>query len=407
MRLISRVFGRLSSKVSKKVRLLGAIATFALVGTMVLQYSKAATDGVALEAEAGSLLGVITSSDPDASNNSYVLFNPTPAPTMPPMGGQIPLDQLPKGIAGSDQALIQGGAPSGSPTPTATSAFRIECGFSHMNYDDPIVYPGQQGRAHLHTFFGNTGVNYASTYNSLRTTGNSTCSGGILNRSAYWVPTLMNGSTPIAPSRITTYYKSGWPSVPFATIKHIPSGLRMISGDATASTDQNPAGRLFVEWLCVSGGGTTPYIPTCNAGDEIQLIIGFPQCWDGINLDSANHKSHMAMPNSYSGSGCPSTHPVPIPHIEYLVFWPVTAGNSANYRLSSDMYSTSIRGGYSAHADYMEGWDPTIRDLFVDQCLVAGKDCQVRWLGDGRALLDPAVSASKQELSNCKCKTKA
>lgn len=374
------------------------VALFALVGTVVLQLTKAATNAVHIEAEDGNFVNTLRVTDSTASGQQAIVFGqsatPTPTPTAPPNPtptptGQIPLDQLPTGIAGSGQALIQGGAPSGSPTPTSTSAFRIECGFSHMNYDDPIVYPGQQGRAHLHTYFGNKGANYTSTYNSLRTTGNSTCSGGILNRSAYWVPTLMNGSTPIAPSRITTYYKSGWPSVPYATIKHIPSGLRMIAGNASASADQNPPGRVFLEWFCVSGGGATPYIPTCNAGDEIELIIGFPQCWDGVNLDSPDHKSHMSMPNSYSGSGCPSTHPVPIPHIEYLVFWPVTSGNSANYRLSSDAYSTTIRGGYSAHADYMEGWDPTIRDLFVDQCLVVGKDCQVRWLGDGRTLVDP------------------
>jgi hypothetical protein len=386
---VSRFFGAFSSK----GLVLLAITGFALVGTIVLQFTKAATDGVAVEAENGNLVALQPLSDPDASNNTYVQFEPTPAvtpqPTMIP--GQIPLDQLPKGIAGSGQALIQGGAPAGAPTATWASAFRIECGYSHMNYDDPIVYPNQQGRAHLHTYFGNTAVNYASTYESIRATGNSTCSGGILNRSAYWVPTMMNGATPIAPSRITTYYKSGWPSVPFATLKNIPTGLKMITGDHTASSNQNPIFRVFIEWHCVSGSSGASYtIPVCNAGDEVQLIIGFPQCWDGVNLDSPNHKSHMAMPNSWSGPGCPTTHPVPIPHIEFLVYWPVTSGTSSGWRLSSDMYSTSIPGGYSAHADYMEGWDPTIRDLFTQQCLVVGKDCQVRWLGDGRTLVDPA-----------------
>jgi hypothetical protein len=54
-------------------------------------------------------------------------------------------------------------------------AFRTVCDYSHMNYDDPIVYPGQPGRAHLHTYFGNTLVNAFSTVNSVATTGNSTC----------------------------------------------------------------------------------------------------------------------------------------------------------------------------------------------------------------------------------------
>lgn len=46
-------------------------------------------------------------------------------------------------------------------------------------------------------------------------------------------------------------------------------------------------------------------------------------CWDGKNLDSPDHKSHVAYPSggpaAFSGTGtggaCPSTHPVKIPQI--------------------------------------------------------------------------------------------
>ena len=36
--------------------------------------------------------------------------------------------------------------------------FRLTCGPSHMAMDDPIVYPGQPGRSHHHTFVGNVSV---------------------------------------------------------------------------------------------------------------------------------------------------------------------------------------------------------------------------------------------------------
>ena len=80
-------------------------------------------------------------------------------------------------------------------------AFRTVCTFSHMSFDDPIVFPGQPGRSHLHTFFGNTGTNANSTPESIRDTGNSTCRGGIANRSSYWVPTLIDtrDNTPLKP----------------------------------------------------------------------------------------------------------------------------------------------------------------------------------------------------------------
>ena len=72
---------------------------------------------------------------------------------------------------------------------TSTSGFfRVTCEVSHFAYDDPIVFPGQPGAAHLHMFFGNTEANAYSTFDSLLNTGTSTCNGQDLNRTAYWVP---------------------------------------------------------------------------------------------------------------------------------------------------------------------------------------------------------------------------
>ena len=45
------------------------------------------------------------------------------------------------------------------------------------------------------------------------------------------------------------------------------------------------------------------------------MSIMFPQCWDGVNLDSPNHKSHMAYGAGWPDKGCPSTHPVPLAQI--------------------------------------------------------------------------------------------
>src|SRR5436190_8376748 len=52
--------------------------------------------------------------------------------------------------------------------------FATLCRFSHEAPDDPIVYPGQAGKSHLHTFFGNASTDAASTYDSLRAS-DTTC----------------------------------------------------------------------------------------------------------------------------------------------------------------------------------------------------------------------------------------
>ena len=66
-----------------------------------------------------------------------------------------------------------------------------------------------------------------------------------------------------------------------------------------------------------------PRRPNCGGGTLV-LQIRFPDCWDGRNLDSADHKSHMA----YTVSGiCPSNYPVPVPLLEYNVRYK-TFGNT-------------------------------------------------------------------------------
>ena len=54
--------------------------------------------------------------------------------------------------------------------PDTVGAFRFICGPSHEAYDDPVVFPGQPGKSHLHQFWGNSQANGNSTYESLRST---------------------------------------------------------------------------------------------------------------------------------------------------------------------------------------------------------------------------------------------
>ena len=49
-------------------------------------------------------------------------------------------------------------------------------------------------------------------------------------------------------------------------------------------------------------------------------MLTFSSCWDGKNLDSPDHKAHVAYPtkgpaNFLSTGDCPSTHPVKIPQL--------------------------------------------------------------------------------------------
>lgn len=314
---------------------------------------------------------------------------------MPGMGGLNPANiTVPLGDSGVSTARTITTGFTG--TPSGDGSFRTTCNLSKYGFFDPIVYPGQTGTSHLHMFFGNTGVNGNSTVSTIANSGNSTCRGGILNRTAYWIPGVFDSRTGevIAPDFGTFYYKTGYNIDPTVT-QPIPSGLRIIAGNKNNSSGVQYGDLLEIQnWGC-SGTyrNNTGAIQSCPVGEKVRLTINFPQCWDGVNLDSADHQSHMAYPNYKNPplrSTCPASHPVVIPAITEIFDFPVNPGADSSYwRLSSDMYSSSTPGGYSAHADWMDGWDPTTMTTIVRECLNKSKDCGVGGIGNGTELVYP------------------
>ena len=60
----------------------------------------------------------------------------------------------------------------------------------------------------------------------------------------------------------------------------------------------------------------------------------FPSCWDGKNLDSPDHASHVAYSTDglvLSGDGCPASHPVRIPQLMYEMNWDTVGFNNPRY----------------------------------------------------------------------------
>jgi len=276
-------------------------------------------------------------------------------------------------------------------------AFRLLCNWAKMSYDDPIVYPGVPGMAHHHTFFGNTAIDAFTTPENIRSKGNASCRGGTINLSGYWVPSMIDTAThkPLAPRFLLIYYKTGaWTYMnDGSVIQPIPAGLRMITGNSSGSAPGIGNFQCFMPATGEARPGTygASIPPACLPGDNVRMRIEFPQCWDGVNLDSPDHKSHMARTEQFwSGdpakqSRCPPSHPVVLPLITFAVDYEVPAGaNTRNWRLSSDVYDPAQPGGYSMHADWMNGWDKTISDLWGVKCMRERRDCGSADVGDGR-----------------------
>jgi hypothetical protein len=285
---------------------------------------------------------------------------------------------------------------------TGEGKLRFFCEASHLSYDDPIIYPGQPGATHLHQFFGNTGTNSGSTYESLRTTGNGTCAGLRANRSGYWAPAMINGATgkAVKPYAIEFYYRIGgnWqyrtqptpgqftspacPNVALAcptyAVRDIPKGLKLIVG-RSPTTGANLDG-TEIYWTCVGNGNPftqTPYVTdrstpsngqqTCVTVDTsteatraiLQVVLEVTVCWNG-ELDSVDHHSHVK-DQVNDGAGnlvCPAGNPYRLPQIILFLFYD-HSNNYGDYYFSSDRFNgADFEAGQTFHADFYWAWDP-------------------------------------------------
>ncbi len=242
-------------------------------------------------------------------------------------------------------------------------SIQVVCRSSHTNSDDPIVFPRQPGAAHQHDFFGNTSTNAFSTVASL--TGKPTTCSRPGDTAAYWAPTLLNNGRRVVPDRVIAYYRTRRIS-DIASIRPFPRGLKMIAGSATA-TASNPLPTWITNWNCGDGVEATARPPSSCPNEPLRLRIEFPNCWDGRNLDSADHKTHMAYAGQGGARGCPASHPVPVPSLELNFRWKLS-GSLSGVRLSSG-------GVYSAHADFWNSWNQGVQAQLVRDCLNAGRVC--------------------------------
>ena len=101
--------------------------------------------------------------------------------------------------------------------------------------DDPIVFPGQPGKSHDHTFSGSLAINPSSTANELlRAPTNCTNSG---DKSSYWMPTLLVNGKPRLPYQVRAYYRAATRDM--TQLRSIPFGLKILAGNAMATSPQN------------------------------------------------------------------------------------------------------------------------------------------------------------------------
>lgn len=292
---------------------------------------------------------------------------------------------------------------------TGEGKMRFLCGPAHRAYNDPILYSGQEGASHLHRYFGNTLTDHNSDYESLRTTGDGTCQGGPLNRTAYWFPEMIKPAvagfpTPmgVRPTFFQQYYSanpsdlddfvSPNPALPHTTygLRTFPRGLRFIFGWKHEHPIPDPWAVWSREHYSYTGGfkSTLPELyaasssintphPVTGLHDNIYARFSSPTCWDGVNLTTEDGRAHMSygIQDGYSNYICPATHPYRVPSVLIIAAFSNNGPEDwKNWYLSVDRHAGhNLAGGHGTHADWFGAWDGTIQDIWSTQHLSIGE----------------------------------
>lgn len=310
------------------------------------QLAVAAVVGLALAFAGGTVTKTRAPTPP-----SDLKSHPGHQASKPSLALSAPLSPMPK--------------PSAAPLSSATKAeWNVQCDISHFNADDPIVSPGQPGNSHMHSFYGNTSTDAYTTTATLMGSRSDCINGmGRVDHSAYWVPSLYKVNQAGAKvlyangyqTNVVYYRRAGGVAGP--EVEPFPKGLRMIAGDSKATS---PQPIWMVMWGCGQGGQQYPDIPICSDPSQpLHASLVFPSCWDGVHLDSADHKSHMAYADR-NGS-CPSSHPVSLPEVVFEVDYPRN-GIGPHWMLSSGSV-------YSFHGDFFAAWDDRAQRALIASCL--------------------------------------
>jgi hypothetical protein len=230
------------------------------------------------------------------------------------------------------------------------------------------------------------------------------------------MPAMLDGAgDAVKPDWINTYYKR-YPASDPACQKtsdpavvgrcvEMPNGLRFILGYNMATGKGGPTDTTSLDsWAMgfdcmtrdvgnlVSLTGVQHTIADivamgkCPAGSWLRVYLTFPACWDGKNLDTADHRSHMSfgLPNN---GGCPADHPYIVPEIAVQAFYTTDANFVVGkWHLSSDEMMPGKAAGSTLHMDYWEAWSQIMKDLWNANCLDRHLTCSSGNIGDGRRI---------------------
>ncbi|MGH3803678.1 MAG: DUF1996 domain-containing protein [Pseudonocardiaceae bacterium] len=268
------------------------------------------------------------------------------------------------------------------PRPNAsTGTFTSTCGTNaegHRNSDNFMVTPGKRnGAQHVHDYVGNLSTNAFSTDETLHTA-TTTCTNN--DKSTYFWPVLRDTSKRgndtlvdgggldgnfgqiLQPATAQLQFRGN----PTNKVTTMPDDLTIITGDAKAATNGDT--NANAAWTCTGfEDRTTTKYPLCPQDSQLVRILDFPSCWDGENLDSANHRDHITFPRR---DGSCTRGKVTIPQLRMTLTYDQPTGRE----FALDSFPDQRHNAATDHADFMAIMPQTLLAQMAN-CINTGKTC--------------------------------
>ncbi|MFF9765612.1 DUF1996 domain-containing protein [Streptomyces sp. NPDC014636] len=294
----------------------------------------------------------------------------------------------------ADITAVQPDAPAPPPQADASlGTFTSDCGVNAnglFNSDNVIVAPGvSNGAHHFHDYIGNQSNTAFASDEDLANADTSCVDRG--DRSTYYWPVLRlqngtqerdagapgggtegNAGQIVTPKQVTLTFVGN----PRGKVTAMPRLLRIITGDAKAFV--NGPGNANASWSCTGyeDRQLKDKYPLCPSGSDVVRTFRFQSCWDGRNIDSANHRTHVAF--AAEDGSCPAGfQPIPqlVQRIVYDVPAPSVADGGRTVPLFAvDSFPEQLHKPVTDHGDFINVFDEDLMREMVD-CVNSGRTC--------------------------------
>ncbi|MCX4761451.1 DUF1996 domain-containing protein [Streptomyces sp. NBC_01275] len=273
-------------------------------------------------------------------------------------------------------------------------SFTTKCGTNgndNHNTDNVIVAPGvTNGAHHLHDYVGNQSNDAFASDQELAAAQTSCQNQG--DKSSYFWPVLrvQDGSQDFDQNNdgggkegnVGKILQPAQAQLKFVGNKKgavvaMPTALRIITGDAKAFVNGNA--NANVNWSCTGFENKvqleTQY-PICPQGSQVVRTTNFQSCWDGQNIDSANHRTHVAFA---AADGTCANGFKAIPQLQvrlvYNVPTPTIQNGVVKNAYAVDTFPENLHKPITDHNDFINFFSTNLMNKMVN-CINTGKKCQ-------------------------------